>query len=188
MPPRLTAFALIAAACAPPAPKDVPGNPIEADSAAPQNLDPVDLVVPTDWKALPQADDPYPSHRPDIVDCDPAGWHEEAGVLEVETNVCPYANLLQPTRAAIQTGDTLSLLTYHSALSAVDEPAEAHLAVLVDGDPIFDRIIPIPSASEIYDHEFTAQRDIPAGSPVVLHVHNHGGNAWKLAHLKRASD
>ena len=188
MNPRLIGLALLTAACARPAPKDGIADTSGQDSAVPHSPDPVDRVLPTDWQALAEAEDPYPTHRPETVDCDPAGWHEEAGVLEVETNLCPYANLVHPTRADIEVGDTLSLLTYHSALSAVDEPAEAHLAVLVDGEPIFDRTIPIPSASEIYDHTVTALRAVPAGAPVVLHVHNHGGNAWKLAHLKRTRD
>ncbi len=147
----------------------------------------IDLVRAEDWARLAKRLDSFPDHRPDEIECDSDGWHPEAGVLEVETNNCNYASLVQSSRASVVSGDTVDLLVYHSALSAL-EPAEAHVAVLLDGETLWEETIPIPSASEIYDISIVPTRDVPAGSPVVLHLHNHGGNAWKLGHLRRVRD
>ena len=164
---------------------DSASQPTEETGSPAKNT--VALITENDWSELPAEDDPFPSHRPDPVQCDPDGWHPEDGVLEIETNLCNYASLTQPSLASVEAGDTLDLLVYHSALAA-PEPAEAHISILLGADVIWEANIPIPSISEIYSSTLTAPSAAPAGTPVVIHLHNHGGNAWKVAHLKRMGD
>jgi hypothetical protein len=148
----------------------------------------IDLVSPSSWQRLDADLDPYPEHRPEGASCPETSWFEEDGLLEIETSDCDYINLTQPSAAEIREGDRLELLVFHSSLSSVDEPAEAHIAVLLDGGVLMDEIIPIPSTSKIYDQTLVADVDVAKGGPIVLHLHNHGGNAWKLGHLRRVRD
>jgi len=147
-----------------------------------------DLVHLDAWEPLAASEDPYPGHQPELVDCAEDAWHEEDGLLEIETGQCSYLNLTQPSRIGVAAGDSIELLVYHSALSSTDEPAQAHLAVLLDGRPILDQTIPIPSSSQIYDRTVLQDAATPAGAQVVIHLHNHGGNSWKLGHLRAVRD
>jgi len=174
--------------CRQPKPVTVDSAPAGAETGTAPISGTETLAHPEGWAELPQADDPYPLHRPDSVDCDPEAWHEEDGLFEVETNLCNYINLVQPSQSDVIPGDAIELLVFHSALSSVDEPAEAHIAVLLDGGVLMDQIIPIPSTSEIYDQTILAETNVAKGAPIVLHLHNHGGNAWKLGHLRRVRD
>jgi len=183
--PHLALALSIALGCAPSVPESGKTSTGLTDSAEADLPGTEDLTLPEDWAALPEASDPFPDHRPESVDCDEAGWHEEDGVLEVETNLCNYASLVQLSQADVLPGDGIELLVYHSALSSVDEPAEAHFAVLLDGTVLWEETIPIPSASEIYTPDLQATAAVVQGTPIVVHLHNHGGNAWKLGHLRR---
>jgi hypothetical protein len=148
----------------------------------------IDLVSPSSWQRLDADLDPYPEHRPEGASCPETSWFEEDGLLEIETSDCDYINLTQPSAAEIREGDRLELLVFHSSLSSIDQPAEAHLVVLVDGLPILNETISIPSDSQIYEIDTSIQATAEAGAPVVVHLHNHGGNTWKLAYLRRVRD
>jgi len=143
----------------------------------------VDLVEPMLWQPQAAADDPFSDHRPDTVDCTfGLGWLVEPRAIEVNTGTCTYGAFTQPTLAAIVKGAKISLSLYHFDLVAA-EPATAHLAVLVGPHVLMEREIAIPGKANVYAIELVADFDLPEGSPVTFHLHNHGQNTWALDRL-----
>ncbi len=163
-------------------------DPIDTGTAPPVDSGPaedeVDLVAATAWQPTHTSDDPVPSHQPDPIECEADSVRVENGLLEIQTNDCNYALIGQPLLHDIQVGDTIDLLVYHSSLSA-NEPAEGHVLVSIGGMVVWEKTVPIPSTSEVYPFTTTATQAIPAGTQAIVHLHNHGGNSWKLAHLRR---
>ena len=145
----------------------------------------MDLVLASDWAVLESSDDPYPSHGEPDEDCNTKGVNHEDGVVEVNTNDCSYALLGQDLRAEVLAGDWLDLMMYHSALAAVDTPAEGHFSPWVGDQQYWEANIPIPAAAEIYSVVMPVEWSALAGDPVRVHLHNHGGNSWRIAHLRR---
>ena len=115
--------------------------------------------------------------------CNPLGVTEEAGVLEVQTDVCSHATLWQPALASSANGDELDILAYHSALYT-DPPDEGYMAVMVAGETVWERWIDIPGEADVYPVVLESFPKIKKGDAIFFHVHNHGANSWKLAHIK----
>lgn len=156
------------------------------DTTAPAEIDGVmvDLVKPQFWQPLAAADDPRPDHRPDVVTCPlGTGYLFEPGGFEVNTNGCNYAAFTQPTLAPIVPGARITLDFYHFDLVA-PAPATAHVLVLAGDHVLFEREIAVPGAAYVYEVDFVADFDLPAGAPAVLHLHNHGQNTWTLASVQ----
>lgn len=144
----------------------------------------VDLVEPTAWQPLAAADDPLADHRPAEVDCAfGLGWLVEPMGIEVNTAACNYGAFVQPALHPVVRGAQLSLRLYHFDLVAA-EPATAHVVVMIGEHAIFEREIAIPGKADVYELDLVADFDAPAGTPVVLHLHNHGQNTWTFAALK----
>lgn len=145
--------------------------------------EPVPLVSAGAW-ALDAAADPFSEHRPDDAECPPGSFREEFGVFEVQTGYCAYLSVAQPLMAPVAEGETVRLLVWHADLGAV-EPGDGHLAVAIDGEVVFEASVAIPSLAQLFEIEWTAPRDLAAGSPVAVHLHNHGYNTWTIAALER---
>jgi len=128
------------------------------------------------------ADDPLVDHRPSSITCGVAGWYRENEIIEIDTNFCNYLALRQDSLAAITEGAKVRLGFYHFDLVA-PEPALAHVAVLVDGQLLWEQEIAIPGAAMVYALEFEAPFSAPAGAELVFHLHNHGQNTWALQAL-----
>ena len=64
------------------------------------------------------------------------------------------------------------------------EAAEAHVAVLLGEQLVWETTLPIPTPSAVHDVEVPASAAASQGTPVVIHLHNHGSNAWNLGHLR----
>jgi len=141
------------------------------------------LVAAGAWTDAPPQDDPLSGHQPDAIECDIAGWFVENGELEVNTSRCNYLALTQPSLTAVEPGDVINLQLRHFDLTA-PEPASAHVALLFGDDVVWELDVPIPGAAQVLDVEWTAQGALPEGSPVGLHLHNHGQNTWTLAHVR----
>jgi len=144
-----------------------------------------DLVIFDEWSILGASMDPYPEHKTADHSCDPKGVLPEEEVLEINTNDCGYAVVGQPIKAEILEGDWVELMMYHSALSSVDEPAEAHFSLWVGENVFWERTIAIPAAPEIYPVPLQVEWSAEAGELARIHLHNHGGNSWRVAYLKR---
>ena len=168
---------LLAAACA-----------VEADSAGEPGAEAVWLVDHAQWTAVEPGDDPF-DDRPDAVDCPTSSWAVEVdgdGVaLEVDTGLCNYLCATQPSEVDVVAGQAIEVSWSHAALDAgAEATAEGHIALVLGEDTVlWDVVVPIPSPAETYSAEVTAEADIPAGTPVWFHVHNHGDNTWTIREL-----
>ncbi len=153
----------------------------------------VSLIDHHAWEVLPETDDPLASHRPATIECGIAGWYVEDQVgepkLEIDTNYCNYAALRQPTLVAIEAGAHIRLNFYHFNLVA-PEPAQAHVAILVEDTLLWEQVIEIPGdgtaaqARVWQDEVFVSPLTAPAGAELILHVHNHGQNTYTLVSLE----
>jgi len=143
------------------------------------------LVSVSGWITIDDAADPLGAERPDEVDCPSWGFLEEYGSFEVNTDVCNYGAFSQPLLTDISAGDTLLADLWYDTLWA-PEPAQAHVAFGIDGELLWERWIDIPSDASSLRAEVTAAVDYPEGTPVWLHVHNHGGNTYNFMPLTTA--
>ncbi|MCA9691604.1 MAG: hypothetical protein KC636_18510 [Myxococcales bacterium] len=139
--------------------------------------EPQPLVTPDAWQLAAAEDDPF-ADRPPAPSCD-AGFGEEGGVFEVESDYCAYGTFLQPSLAEVRAGDALELLLVHDALYA-DPPATAHVALALAGELAWEVTIAIPGDADVLRPSWTATSDMALGSPVAFHVHNHGANNYRL--------
>ena len=136
------------------------------------------LLDPARWVAAPAEADPI-EDRPAEVTCPAGGFGAEATVFEVETQICSYLTATQPLPAALPAGARLESVVWHLALVA-DPPAEAHVALRVGPHTLFDARIPTPTPEAVYPVAWTIPEDLPAGTPVYFHLHNHGYNSYRL--------
>jgi hypothetical protein len=137
----------------------------------------VALVAPDLWVDDVPAD-PMPSHRPADAQCD-LGFGEEAGTFEVDTQLCSYGVFSQPMLDEIRPGDVVELSVIHDALWS-EAPATAHILVQLGDAHTFETEVDIPGPYGFFNDEWIADLDVPAGTPAVLHLHNHGFNSWRL--------
>lgn len=99
--------------------------------------------------------------------------------LSVDTQACNYLSAVQPSLVEAHAGELLHLRVWHFELDAA-EPAEAHLALMIGEDLVWERWLPIPSPSELIEERVELSADYPAGAAVRLHLHNHGFNSYNL--------
>jgi len=166
-------LALLLAGCA--------GETGVMDSADAPTAGGVALVAVDAW--VPADSDPYDDERPDTVDCPDWGYGEELGVFEVETDICRYGSFSQPLLAQVAAGDALSLDLWHDALWAA-EPAQAHLALGLGDQVLWELTVGIPADAQTYRLSLQAQSDAASGAKGV-HVHNHGANSYNFGVLSR---
>ena len=158
---------------------------VKGGKSADTGADAVSLVNFDQWTLLDADRDPTPEHRSPDSSCAPRGVIPEDGVIEVNTNDCGYALLGQPITHPIAAGDTVELLMYHSALSALEEPTEGHFSLWIGDALLWELNVSIPAAAEIYFVPVTVDFDVDPATEVRVHLHNHGGNSWRIGHLKR---
>jgi hypothetical protein len=180
---RITAYLLLissaaliltlAAACDP-----------EAGTLCERHVEVHPLVLAHDWTATAAENDPLAEHRPESTICPRSAWGEELGVLEVSTGACNYLSIEQPLSEAIALGDPLRVQVWWQALIS-SEPASGHLALLIDGERIWELEVEIPSPADARSIIFESPIAAEAGATVTFHLHNHGANSWTLAELAR---
>lgn len=177
--------ASLALGCVGPAAEDSTDESSEATETG--TTEPRSLIDHEAWEVVPAAEDPLAEHRPETVECGIAGWYVEGDTTEIDTNFCNYLALRQGSLEAIAVGDDLRLSFYHFDLTA-PEQADAHFAVLVDGEVVWEELITIPGGTDkadafVYTYDTAAEFDAPAGTEIGLHLHNHGQNTWALQEL-----
>lgn len=104
-------------------------------------------------------------------------------VLEIDTDFCDYATVRQPSKRALAVGDTVAIRMWHYELTT-PAPAQAHLALAIDGAVVWEVNVPSPAAGAYVEDEFAIESARPAGTELQLHVHNHGGNTYDLLALE----
>jgi hypothetical protein len=96
-------------------------------------------------------------------------------VLVVNTEVCNWITLEQPSLRAIHAGDEIEIRTFHAVLTA-PVGGEARISATLGDEMIFDEIVAIPQPSDFISGSWVAPRDFEAGTPMLFHVDNHGRN------------
>ncbi len=150
-----------------------------SDEGAPTG--PIDLVAPELWMRAPQ-DDPMPEHRPDDAACE-FGFGDELGVFEVDTGLCNYGVFAQPSLAPAPGGRPVTVVFTHDDLVA-ESSASGHVLLAIGDAVIVDEEVPIPKPYGLLQYEFTPAAEIPAGTIVTLHLHNHGYNNWRVVAVR----
>src|SRR5690606_1386281 len=144
------------------------------------------LVDATLWEEVPEDSDPFAAHRPADLDCNPFGYAPEdlqgEPAFYVDTGLCNYLTVEQPSQLAVNPGDTGNVRVYHYELSA-DEPADGHVAIAIDGVPVWGQVVAIPADPAWVEGRWTAKAEAPRGTKIQFHVRNHGANEWALAEL-----
>lgn len=163
------------------------GDPEDENNEEEQG--PQALVSPHAWAMIPASQDPV-DDAPDTALCDVENGTKVEALSDeeafgVSTANCEYVAVGQTTLGPISSGDTVFVRAWHFDLTAPTD-AEAHLAVAIDDETIWEERIPIPSdGSGLLTSEWTATRDIPTGSDIVFHAHNHGNNEYYLIEVSR---
>ncbi|MCG8421270.1 MAG: hypothetical protein MJE77_25400 [Proteobacteria bacterium] len=162
------------AACSGPA-----GSPADPDAGS----DNATLLIdPNQWLPTPLDHDVLAGHRPEAIECSALAWYREGGGMEVDTKLCNYFSLSQPLAIDLHAGDVVEVTVWWAKLASV-APAEGHLAVLFDDEVIWQEYVAIPGPADVRDARVTLSRDVAAGAPVTLHLHNHGYNTWRFQDL-----
>ncbi|MGI9289078.1 MAG: hypothetical protein ACR2P1_27140 [Pseudomonadales bacterium] len=143
-------------------------------------LNRVSLINQNAWDLQTRVRDSLSDHRPASVSC-PAGngWEVEDGELEVSSEFCNYLSLTQQSLLQLTAGQEVEVSLSHSELN-FNAPSTAHVAVTIGGNTVFDKVVDIPSAQKLYKEKFALTADVAFGDEIVLHLHNHGDNAWTL--------
>ena len=145
------------------------------------------IVNPELWVLVERADDPF-DDRPASAstDCVPAAVMAEdlAGerVLGVDTGSCSYVTTVQLSQREVVSGEVIHVRVWHFELTA-SEPAQAHVAVVVDGIDVLNERVMIPQPGGLITTQLQVTRAIPAGARVYFHLHNHGANNWALVEV-----
>src|SRR5690606_10438649 len=160
----------------------VSGCDLDPPAICERHTEPRPLVFADDCTATAAADDPLADHRPEPVICPSSAWGEEFGVFEVSTGAGNYLSVEQPLAEPIAVGDSLRVQIWWQSLIA-SEPATGHLALLIDGQPIWEIEVAIPGASDARSITFASPIAAEPGATVTFHLHNHGANSWTLAEL-----
>jgi hypothetical protein len=143
------------------------------------------LVSQAAWQRMGPELDPFVD-RPKVVRCD-----DQAAAFEplqdeasygVDTGNCNYVTAYQRSLTDVRAGERLIVRLWHFALSA-PEPTQAHVAVMLDGEPLLDENIPIPSPAGLVAREVVASDSVAQDAPVFFHLHNHGENSWALLEI-----
>jgi hypothetical protein len=142
------------------------------------------LVFAHAWTETAAADDPLVDHRSEPTICPHSAWGEELGVFEVSTGRCNYLSVEQPLLEPIAVGDPLRIQLWWQGLIA-PEPAIGHLALLIDGELIWELEVEIPGLADARSIVFASPIAADRGASVIFHLHNHGANSWTLAELAR---
>ena len=100
-------------------------------------------------------------------------------VFEVKTDLCNWFTGAQPTLVALAPGDTVAIRVWHYELVA-PMPSEGYVALAIGGTIEWHATVAIPGPHGLLEGEIIVDRDVPAGTELQFHVHNHGINDWEL--------
>lgn len=136
------------------------------------------------WAYQAKGRDAIAEHRPRDIDCDEGeGWLIEDGAIEVRTAVCNYLSLTQESLVNIPAGTVLELVLSHSEL-VFSEAAQAHIALSIAGNLVYENYIDIPADSLVLRENIVLDFDVEQRDAIELHLHNHGSNAWTIHSLE----
>jgi hypothetical protein len=143
---------------------------------------PMPLVLGEEWaRVVDPSVDVFADQRPSDAVCDDFGWGVDPfyQALEVQTDMCDYVTLNQPSLEPVEPGDVVNISGFHNTLTA-ETPSEGYMAISIDGEIVWEFTAAIPGDAAPIEESFTAERSFALGSDVQLHVHNHGPNTCAL--------
>ena len=129
------------------------------------------------WRQQLDASGPFA----DVIggECQAGGAVFEDPVFEINTDLCNGGTFTQPSLTPIFAGEVVHVVLWHLQLVA-PAPAEAYIGVAVGDDVLYERTVSVPSVESVYKPYVAVDEDVPAGTPVTIHVHNHGENSYKF--------
>lgn len=144
---------------------------------------PVPLTDPAAWVRPPVAEDLFAAMRPPGTECDDLrGYYidqaAEAPRFEVNTGWCDYLTVRQPILESLDEGDVLEIRIYKLELTG--GPGEGYVGVALGSDVIWEITVPIPSDGDLLETDLPITTPIPSGTPLQIHIHNHGINTWEF--------
>jgi hypothetical protein len=172
---------------------DAPRDSSDADAAVGRPYRDRTTLIDLGAFTLTDAEsDPFPDRPPEPIPCSGDGTIVEVFggtlVYSVYSDKCSYVTAVQPSRTDVYEGEYLRARLWHFDLTA-PAPAEAHLAVTLDGATDgLEKRIPIPAAGQMISETWRAPRDYPRGTPVYFHAHNHGDNEYLLIELSTGTE
>ena len=173
---ELVAVAWLAAAC-PAEPTPPPAEPR--------------LVAPFGgWRRVEDpAQDAFAAMRPVDATCDPTGVGiEQLGLsFEIKTGLCDYATVAQPSASVLRVGDVLGIRGWHDELQA-PMPSEGFVGVAIDGEILWHTTAAIPEPYGMFRGDLEIEEELPEGTELQVHIHNHGVNSWNLLDWKTVVD
>lgn len=140
------------------------------------------VVNGSDWSLTPTEIDPYHSYAIDRTPCLKTAFGEEYGGVEVSTQTCNYITLQQALRHHLYKGQLLEISFWHGLLIH-SQSAEAVITLMIDGQELWSKLLPIPSPPQTWIDYVHLPRDVSAGSLIYLHIRNHGTNSYTLHRL-----
>lgn len=135
------------------------------------------------WEDISLSDtDPFAQRAQAPRSCSLAGWFIEEDGTEVDTGLCNFVSLQQPSLVDVRDGDELRVVFFHFDLTSA-EPAQGYAALALDDEVVWEYETRIPGPAGYFDETLTLSLDrrYPAGTPVTFHLDNHGQNTWKLS-------
>ncbi len=145
--------------------------------------EPVMLARTSDWaRVVDPSIDAFADLRPDGTICnelmglgiDPVGF-----AFEVKTDFCDYATLRQSTLVPLVAGDVVHVRVWHDELVA-PAPSTGYVGFAIRGEVSWSGTHPIPHPVGTLEGDVVLDEDLPVGSELQFHVHNHGINSWNL--------
>ena len=146
---------------------------------------PVELARVDGWVRVTDVEaDVFGASRPEDVPCDEVMGYglESFGpdlAFEVKTDLCDWFTGTQPTAVALAPGDIVSIDVWHYDLVA-EMPAQGYVALAIDGAIAWEETVEIPAPGAMLEGEIAIESELPAGTELQFHVHNHGPNSWDL--------
>ena len=170
------------------APIDDDGTAADSEDAAdapddtPIDPGPFSLVGVEQWAFDGASPEPFTDPPPDPIVCE-VGWGLEDGVFEIDSGLCNWGVFTQPSQVDVLAGDLVEVILLHDTLYSEDPEARAHLGAALAGTLVWETELMIPAATGFLRPTWTADGDYPAGTPVRLHVHNHGYNNYRIVDI-----
>lgn len=165
---------------------DAAGELTDDDSGSegqPVDPGPHSLVEPSGWSLDTDPPAALAADRPESVQCD-VGWGLEDGVFEVDTELCNWGAFVQPSAVEIRQGDTVEIIILHDTLFSEDAGAVAHLALGLGDAVAWETAVMIPAPAGFLRPSIEADRDLPVGTPLHFHAHNHGYNNYRVVDIQ----
>lgn len=122
---------------------------------------------------------------PPLAPCGPGGLLAESDILEIRTAWCDPADVVAPLPFDVTPGTGVDITLSHSALIA--DGGQAHFALFVGDEQVWDHETTLPAPAAFLSPRVHVRAFHAVGTPVMLHVHNHGSNTYKLLGVRLSS-